>query len=104
MAASNAERQKAFRERMKQRLAGMPAAPPLPEKPKISVPANKRWAALRDRMQADGETLRDEMQEYYDERSETWQEDDRGAEFQERIDAVERVLDALAELEELGNA
>jgi hypothetical protein len=38
------------------------------------------------------------MQEYFDERSEEWQEGERGEEHQERIDAVQTALDALAEI------
>jgi len=39
-----------------------------------------------------------EMQDYYDDRSESWQESERGEEHQERIASVEAVLDALGEL------
>jgi hypothetical protein len=38
------------------------------------------------------------MQEYFDERSEEWQEGERGGEHQERIDAAQTALDALADL------
>ena len=61
MAGTNAERQKAFRERLKNRLAGV-QAPPLPVIPKISVPATKRWDAMLNRAIAVLTTRRDEMQ------------------------------------------
>jgi len=55
----------------------------LPDKPKISVPTDKQWAALSDRVRAARKATRDEMQEYFDERSEAWQE---------RLDALEALL------------
>jgi len=96
MPTSNAERQKAFRERLRQRLAAVDTPAPLPDKPKLSaMPANKRWAALLDQAKVILTIRRDEMQEYFDDRSETWQEGEKGAAFQERLDAMESVLDEL---------
>jgi hypothetical protein len=40
----------------------------------------------------------DEMEAYRDERSDTWQESERGEAFQERLDAVTELLDGLDEL------
>jgi len=100
MAASNAQRQKTFRERIKQRLAMVETAPPLPDKPKISVPANKRWATLADQARAALETRRNEMQEYFDERSEAWRESEKGNAFQERIEALESILDELGSIDD----
>ena len=37
--------------------------------------------------------VRENLQEYYDDRSEAWQESERGEEFQERIDSVANVYD-----------
>ena len=100
MPASNAERQKAFRERVRRRLAAVDTPAPLPDKPKLSaMPANKRWSAMLDQAKAILTTRRDEMQEYFDDRSETWQEGDKGTAFQERLDAMESVLDELDEQE-----
>lgn len=100
MPASNAERQKAFRERLRQRLAAVDTPATLPDKPIIgAMPANKRWAAMLDQAKAILTTRRDEMQEYFDDRTETWQEGDKGAAFQERLDAMESVLDELDGLE-----
>ena len=39
-----------------------------------------------------------EMQDYYDDRSDAWQESERGEDHQERIASVEAVLEALGEL------
>ena len=32
------------------------------------------------------------MRDYYNERTETWQESERGEQFQERLDAIEELL------------
>ena len=39
-----------------------------------------------------------EMQDYYEERSESWQESDRGEEHQEKVASVEVIVDALSDL------
>lgn len=99
MPTSNAERQKAFRERLRQRLAAVDTPAPLPDKPKLNaMPANKRWAAMLDQAKAILMTRRDEMQEYFDDRSGDWQEGDRGQAFQERLDAIDAATDAVDEL------
>ena len=100
MAASNAERQKAFRERIKQRLAMPRTAAYLPAKPKISAPATKRWITMTDRARAELEARMAEMREYFDERSESWQEDERGEAFQERLDRLETIIEQLEQLDD----
>ena len=100
MAASNAERQKAFRERVKQRLATVKTAPYLPARPKISVPATKRWITMADRARAELEARLAEMREYFEERSESWQEDERGEAFQERLDRLETIIEQLEQLDD----
>ena len=93
---SDAEKQKAYRERQKQareqelQQKGMPASRPIP-----SMPDTPRWNALLDAARANIETARGEMQTYFDERSEEWQEGDRGQTMQERIEQLETALDAL---------
>jgi hypothetical protein len=99
MPVSNAERQKAFRDRRKQQAAGAFAPAPLPAKPRISVPAVKRWDSLKSRAVENLEQLRDELQEFFDERTEEWQEGERGQVYSDRIDAVESLLSDLEGLE-----
>ena len=41
----------------------------------------------------------EEMRDYYDDRSETWQESERGDEHQDRISTVEEALDAISGLQ-----
>jgi hypothetical protein len=98
---SPAEKQKAYRERMsvarlqELKQKGLPAAPVIP-----TMPSSARWRALEAQALAALETVRDEMREYYEERSEEWQESERGEEFSTRLDAVEEVVSSLGSLEE----
>jgi hypothetical protein len=39
------------------------------------------------------------MQEYFDDRSEAWQEGERGDEHQERVALVEATVDAMSDLD-----
>ena len=39
-----------------------------------------------------------EMQDYFDDRSQSWQDGERGEEHQEKIASVEAVVDALSDL------
>jgi hypothetical protein len=93
---TDAEKQKAYRERQKQARAlelqqkGMPASSPIP-----TMPAAPRWNALLEAARANIETAKEEMQGYFDDRSEEWQEGERGQAMQERIEQLETALDAL---------
>lgn len=87
--SNNADRQKAYRERQQNaRIAelqakGLPATPAIP-----TMPGTARWNALIEQALRAIETCSEEMQTYYDDRSEQWQESDKGQEFQERIDQI----------------
>lgn len=59
------------------------------------MPSQARWQALLARARAELETTRDEMQAYYDARSETWQQGERAAALLEQIESLEQALDAL---------
>ena len=96
---SAAARQAAFRARRAQarqtELAskGLPSLPPIP-----SMPGWPRWnAAFSLAREVIARSL-SEMQDYHDDRSEPWQESDRGEAHQEKIAAVENALDVLDEL------
>ncbi len=94
MALTPAEKQRTYRERLKQRAAGqLPAAPIL-----TNIPPERRWKALQEQARNALQTMLDEMEAYRDERSETWHESERGESFQERIEALESII---AELDEL---
>jgi hypothetical protein len=94
--ASAAARQAAYRQRSAQArqvelcARGLPPLPPLP-----TVAGRARWKATFVLVQELlAETL-GEMADYFEERSERWQESDRGEEHQEQIASVETVLEAL---------
>src|SRR5215831_18492617 len=86
----NAAKQRAYRVRQaqarhaEQQAKGLPAAPPLP-----TLPSRARWQALLTQARLALETARDEMQAYYEDRSETWQQGERAATLAEQIDQLE---------------
>jgi hypothetical protein len=98
--AQTAERQRRWQERRKvARLAelaakGLPPAPLIP-----TMPSRERWKALQEQARAALQTMQEEMQSYYNDRSEKWQESEKGGEFQERLDQVDA---ARASVEEIG--
>jgi hypothetical protein len=96
---SAAARQAAYRSRQDQVRQVELAAKGLPSLPVISsMPGWARWNAS---FKAAHELLADtlgEMADYYEDRSESWQEGERGEEHQERIASLEVVVDALSDL------
>jgi hypothetical protein len=98
---STADKQKAYRERMKDaRLQelhqkGLPGVPAIP-----AMPGTARWRALQSQALAALSTVHDEMQEYFDDRSAVWQESERGEEFSARLDGIQDVVSSLEELAE----
>ena len=97
--ASAARRQAAFRVRREQARQAELAAKGLPALPVISsMPGWPRWNASFMVAQELIACNLSEMQDYYDDRSESWQESERGEDHQERIASVEAVLEALGEL------
>ena len=95
-----AEKQKAYRERQKQariterQQKGLPPAPAVP-----TMPGTARWNALIVQAQAALDTCLEEMQTYFDDRSEQWQESERGEQMQERIDQISELLETLNNIE-----
>jgi hypothetical protein len=65
----------------------------LPTLPAIStIPGWPRWNASIEAARELIERTVEEMQEYFDDRSEEWQESERAEEHQERIDSVQGLL------------
>lgn len=96
---SPAERQAAYRARAEQARRAELAAKGLPALPAIpSMPGWPRWNATFQMARELIDGAISEMHEYYDDRSGSWQESERGEEHQERIVSAEAALDALAEL------
>jgi hypothetical protein len=96
---TDAARQRAYRARREQarQIAltqkGLPALPAI-----ATVPGWPRWNASFTAAHALIADSLTQMQDYFDDRSQTWQESERGAEHQERIASVEAALDAVGEL------
>lgn len=83
--------------RAKHRLAATNCRPrgcpqPRPSPRCRAAPAGRRSSRRRG---SPWKTLRDELQAYYDARTETWQESDRAATLAEQRDTLEQVLDDL---------
>lgn len=96
---NQAQRQQAYRQRSatarQQQLAAR-ALPPLPALP--AMPGHRRWRALFQLAHWALHAAGDEMQAYYDDRSETWQESDNAEALLEQIALVEQALEPLEEL------
>lgn len=96
-----AARQAAYRARQAQERKTERAAKGLPPAPQVAtMPGTARWAALVETARAAIGTACEEMRAYYDDRSEEWQEGERGEAMQERIDALEAILADLEGLSE----
>lgn len=97
--ASNANRQKSYRKRCAQARNAELAGKGLPTLPAIStMPGWPRWNASANMAHELIDQTLNEMQEYFDDRSQEWQESERGGQHQQRIDAVEAALSALTEV------
>lgn len=96
---SSAERQAAYRARCQEaqrqqlQAKGLPALPVL-----ATVPGSARWRAALQSAQTLLGQVSSEMADYYEARSETWQESERGDAFRERQEALEALLSELETL------
>jgi hypothetical protein len=87
-AAYRARCQQSARDQAKQR--GLPPLPPLP-----TLPGTARWKAALTLAYRLVEEVGEQMQTYFDERSQTWQESDRAQDFIARLEAVEQAREAI---------
>lgn len=98
--ATRADRQRAYRQRQaeartaEQTTKGLPPLPAIP-----TMPGKARWEAMQAQITTLLETLRDEMQAYHDDRTEQWQESEKGEEFITKIEAVTELAEAANQLE-----
>lgn len=89
---SAAQRQAAYRHRCKQRKSSL--TNPVP-----TAPGRKSWkAALASALHLVEQTS-DQMQDYYDARSEAWQDSERGEAFTEEMESVADAAEALREIQ-----
>lgn len=114
---TNAERQKAFRDRRAKEIKAARAAAEgatitptdLPAAPAIeTMPPARRCKAMIETAQMHIRSAREQLQEavsemeaWYDERTEQWQESDKGQKRREQLDAWQEALDALNDFDAL---
>ena len=97
--ASPAGRQAAYRMRCQRARKNQASAKGLPSLPSLAtMPGWPRWNAAFQMAHAIMDGAVNEMQEYFDDRSDIWQESERGEQHQERITSSEAAQDALSEL------
>lgn len=87
-AAYRARQEQAARDAAKQR--GLPPLPALP-----AMPGTARWNAALTLALRLVEEVGEQMQTYFDERSQTWQDSDRAQDFTTRQEDVEAAREAL---------
>jgi len=96
---SQAQRQAAYQQRQREALKsllqqkGLPALPAVP-----TIPGTARWRRAIESAVKFLATVEEEMQQYYSDRSEVWQESERAEEFQSRIDTVAEARGVVEEL------
>lgn len=96
--ADRAAKQKAYRDRQKAAIAEQLAAKNLPTVSIIpTMPSAARWKALHEQARRALQTMLDEMQAYRDERTDTWQESERGEAFTAMIDQAQEMIDTVEE-------
>ena len=83
---TNAARQAAYRDRR----APGPGGPSTP-----ATPGHKPWRRLAGQENQTLILVLAEMQAYYDTRSERWQEGDKAAEFEERLETLTEIQEQL---------
>ena len=97
--SNSAARQQAYRERVKQSRAqervdkGMPFGSAIG-----TMPSRHRWVGLLGLAQSSLQCALDEMESYYDDRSELWQENERGEALKDRIESLQSLIDEISNL------
>lgn len=95
-----AQRQAAYRARSETARQRQQRERGLPELPAIAtMPGTIRWNAIFRYAETLLCNAQAEMVDYFDARSEAWQESDRGMRHQERLETVETLVETLAELD-----
>lgn len=97
--AHQAARQAAYRRRLTEGRRKEWAAKGLPPLPAVaSLPGHRRWQTLAQQASMLLQTVQEEMQEYFDDRSESWQQEERGAAFLEKLQAVQEAQAGVEDL------
>jgi hypothetical protein len=97
--ANPAARQAAYRQRRVEARSKELAAKGLPALPRVAnIPGSARWEGLVQQASLLLQAVHDEMEAYYDQRSETWRESEQGTTFLDRLQAVHDAREALEDL------
>lgn len=97
---SAAAKQRAYRQRLEAKF-GASACPG--QTPKASpvplIPSTARWRSMREQAMGLLGILKTEMENYLADRSDNWQESEKGETFQEKLDLLQEALDVLASID-----
>ena len=97
--AANAARQAAYRRRARVQQEKLLATRGLPPLPAIAaMPGAARWKAALSQAALLLAQVKDEMDCYWQDRSETWQEGERGELMSEQMEALERIAGEIEEV------
>ena len=95
---SNADRQSAYRRRRNEAYAALQTAKGLMALPSIAaIPGWRRWRQVLEQAEQAVRDIHDQMQSYYDERSDDWLESEKADAFTEKMEAVEELIDQVAD-------
>lgn len=93
--SNSAQRQATYRRRRREMVDEILTMRGLPSIPAVStIPGWPRWKEAMTRIAAQIENIETEMQEYYDARSERWQESDAADRFYERLGELRVILES----------
>jgi len=97
--ATPAARQAAYRQRQSEARSKEREAKGMALIPAVATsPGPRRWWALIRQASRLLETVQQEMQEHHDQRSDRWQESERGEAFLERVQALQDMQSAVEDL------
>ncbi len=97
---TRSEQQAAYRLRVKRsqlELLSSKALPPLPALPVI--PGTIRWKAMNKQVDLLLSMAADEMLNYYEDRSEQWQESEKAEEFLAKQERLREIIDLLQDID-----
>jgi len=95
----NAGRQAAYRQRQQRAVRTQLEAKGLPARPAIpTLPGWNRWNQAVRHAEQLLTLVQSEMEDYYNDRSEIWQESERADEFQEKLQNLNETLDSFSNL------
>lgn len=93
--ASAADRQAAYRERCRRRLWAQESDGSVSAASVPPAPGKRRWDAITRHALCLLEQAAEEMQDYYDRQSETWQESEAGESLIERLESMTEIVEVL---------